>query len=106
MKKIEFISYDGEYPALCHGKLIVSIDGKEVSFGYTDIADYPRFWRSGGSVSFDEDWGEHVDCLCDWELAVSECNKKDYPSEIFEILPNILEVMNENVPGGCCGGCV
>ena len=108
MKNIKFVSYSGEYPALCAGTLVVEIDGKIVTFGWSDPCNqiYPRFWQSGGSVSFDDEWNECVDCLCDWELSVSEYNKKDYPPEIFEILPNVLEVMNENVPGGCCGGCV
>lgn len=114
MNNIEFISYNGAYPNLCNGKLIVKIDGKEVSFGRTtklfswekdeDLADYPRFWRSGGGVSFDEDWMEFVDGPCDWEM--SSPSKKDYPPEIWKMLIDILKVMNENVPGGCCGGCV
>lgn len=114
MKNIKFISYNGEYPNLCSGKLVVKIDGKEVSFGQTtkfwswekdeELADYPRFWRSGGSVSFDEDWNEFVDSYCDWEM--SSPDEKDYPPEIWKLLPDILNVMNENVDGGCCGGCV
>jgi hypothetical protein len=111
MKNIKFVSYDGAYPNLCSGRLVVEIDGKEVSFGYTTsfftedkLADYPRFWCSGGSVSFDEDWNEFVDSYCDWEM--SSPNEKDYPPEIWKLLPDILEVMNKNVDGGCCGGCV
>lgn len=69
-----------------------------------ELADYPRFWCSGGSVSFDDDWNEEVIGYCDWEM--SSPIEKDYPPEIWKILPNILEVMNENVTGGCCGGCV
>ena len=92
--------------------VVVKIDGKEVSFGFTtpsfftdgELADYPRFWCSGGSVSFDDDWNEEVIGYCDWEM--SSPIEKDYPPEIWKILPNILEVMNENVTGGCCGGCV
>ena len=113
MNKIEFVSYDGGYPNLCSGKLVVKIDDKEVSFGRTTklrwedgegLADYPRFWCSGGSVSFDENWMEHVDSYCDWEM--SSPSEKDYPPEIWKLLPDILKVMNENVDGGCCGGCV
>jgi hypothetical protein len=44
-----------------------------------------------------------VDGPCDWEISAI---KKDYPSEIWKILPDVLKVMNENVEGGCCGGCV
>lgn len=109
--EIKFKSYDGAYPNLCHGRLVVEIDGKEISFGYTtpgflisedELSDYPRFWSSGGSVSFDEDWTECV-LPGPWELAASE---KDYPPEIWGILPDIIDIMNEKVPWGCCGGCV
>ncbi len=31
--KIDEIRYDGEYPCLCHGSLVVVIDGKEYDFG-------------------------------------------------------------------------
>ena len=114
---IEFVSYDGAYPNLCSGKLIVRINGKEVSFGQTKkfwswetddmMADYPKFWRSGGSVSFDEDWSEEVIGGVDWEMCLSEDEmEKYYPKRIRKLLPDILAVMNENVYGGCCGGCV
>ena len=113
MTKIEFVSYDGAYPNLCSGKLTVKIDGKEVSFGRTTklwwedgkgLADYPRFWCSGGSVSLGEDYTEEVIGRCDWEMSAPI--EKDYPSEIWKLLPDILKVMNENVEGGCCGGCM
>lgn len=107
---IEFISYNGVYPNLCSGTLVVKIDDKEVSFGRTtkflnceEVANYPSFWCSGGSVSFDKNWNEHVNSHCDWEMIGYE---KDYPPEIWKILPDILNVMNENVEGGCCGGCI
>ena len=114
MKNIKFVSYDGAYPNLCSGRLVVEIDGKEVSFGFTTpsfftedkLADYPRFWCSGGSVSFDDEWNECVIPDCEWELCVNESERKNYPPEIFEILPDILNLMNEHVMGGCCGGCV
>lgn len=31
--KIEFVSYDGEYPNLCSGVFTVKLDGVETSFG-------------------------------------------------------------------------
>ena len=78
---IEFKSYDGAYPNLCSGKLVVKINGKEVSFGKTrkfwswdkdeDLADYPKFWISGGSCGFDEDWNEYVFSHWDWEMSAS-----------------------------------
>jgi hypothetical protein len=112
MNKIEFVSYNGKYPNFCSGKLVVKIDDKEVSFGRTtklaglkdeELADYPKFWCSGGGISFTESWYEPFRPHYDWEMFGSE---KDYPPEIWKLLPDILKVMNENVDGGCCGGCV
>lgn len=121
MAKIEFVLYDGAYPVLCSGKLIVRIDGKEVSFGQTkhypglntpdQLADYPSFWHSGGSCGFDGDYSEEI-VISDipWELSWDDDTvdyyRKEYPPEIWEIIPEILKVMNEHVPGGCCGGCL
>ena len=100
---INFISYDGAFPTLCFGTLVVALDGKKVAFGDTDTADYPAFWTSGGSVSFDENWMEKVTEGA-WEM--SSAVEKDYPPDIWKALPAILDVMNANVPHGCCGGCV
>jgi hypothetical protein len=112
-EKIEFVSYNGKYPNLCSGKLVVKIDGKEVSFGQTTeawnlpegekLANYPRFWCSGGSIRFKMDYSDYRIVHGDWELIGSE---NDYPPEIWKLLPDILRVMNENVESGCCGGCV
>lgn len=103
---IEFVSYSGEYPCLCYGKLVVKIDGKETSFGsgFDLDADYPSFWGSGGSTGFVDqvDW-EPVVTKGEWQL---EACKKSYPEEIWKIMPDLLGVMNENVRHGCCGGCL
>lgn len=104
--KIEFVSYSEKYPCLCFGKLVVKIDGKEVSFG--SIAgvktDYPAFWESGGTCGFVDqiDW-EPVVTKGKWQL---DAYKKNYPKKILKILPDVLEVMNANVAYGCCGGCL
>lgn len=53
--KIEFVSYSGEYPALCCGRLVVKVGGKEISFESGDTgADYPAFWASGGTTGSPE----------------------------------------------------
>ncbi len=103
---IEFVSYDGCYPNLCSGDLIVKIDGVEHTFGgygpFEDEHHYPKFWESGGSVSFDDEWCEHIS-QGPWILMAE---KGEYPTHIYDLLPKILKVMNKNVPHGCCGGCV
>lgn len=86
---VEFVSYDGKYPNLCSGTLTLRIDGKEVSIH--------RCLCSGGSVWFDEDWNEHVECGA-WGL--------DLPEEYQQYEEQIADVVNENVPWGCCGGCI
>lgn len=46
---VKFISYDGKYPNLCRGVLILNIDGKNYSFGYNwnRETDFTSFWYSG-----------------------------------------------------------
>ena len=103
---IEFVSYSGEYPNLCSGILTVKIDGVEHTFGgygpFEDEHHYPKFWTSGGSVWFDEDWNDYCS-QGPWEL---NAERGEYPPEIYDLLPKVLEVMNEHVPEGCCGGCI
>lgn len=98
--KIEFVSYDGEYPCLCFGHLILKIDGEIFEFGDDN---YPKFWTSGGSVSFDEDWNEEV-LPGDWDWLCMDEDKM--PEVVMENKERIMEIFNENVPPGCCGGCV
>lgn len=105
---VEFVSYDGAYPNLCRGVLTVKVDGKEYKFGYYwDRKDGEElldpFWASGGCVSFDNEWNESVTQDA-WVL--SDFKKSNYPPEIGDRIEDILEVMNQNVPYGCCGGCV
>ena len=107
--KIEFVSYDGEWPNLCRGYFIVKIDGKEYKFGRvwddkdnTDILE--EFWISGGSVTFDKDWNENVSSG-PWELEFG-LKKEKYPEVVQECLEDLIRIFNENVPEGCFGGCV
>lgn len=109
---IKFVDYDGRFPNLCRGILTLNIDGKNYTFGSqymnSDI-DFPKFWCSGGSVSFDSNWTESV-TSGDWELSLFfadsgeiEKAKSMFGENCFE---EFLKVMNENVEHGCCGGCV
>lgn len=89
---IEFISYDGRYPNLCSGTLSVKVNGK--------LYKLNNVLYSGGSVWFDENYCEHVDCG-EWRV-----NKSRIPDELDEYIDEIMFVVNENVEYGCCGGCV
>lgn len=118
--RVKFISYTGEYPNLCSGVLTLEIDGKEYKFGHNytmyhfhkDInawvqededpqnPNFNSFWTSGGSVTFDEDWDSVVE-QGEWKIDVEEL-----PEQFWGVADEIDRVFNENVPFGCCGGCV
>lgn len=90
---IEFVEYDGCYPNLCSGDLIISVNGLR----YT-IKKYSLI--SGGSVWFDDDWNEHV------EHGLWTIREDALPDELKIHKEKIEKVINENIPEGCCGGCV
>jgi hypothetical protein len=90
--KVEFVSYDGDYPNLCSGTLVMSVDGNLWKFDSHSLS-------SGGSVSFDDNWSEEV---TDGEWGIHTW-PDDYPEEAED---RTVELVNENVHWGCCGGCV
>lgn len=95
VERVEFVSYNGEYPNLCSGLLVVKIDGVEVKFGGSD---HTGFWCSGGCIKGDNNcnmWAERGE----WELGHIEDEFKDVAEEL-------IRVFNENVEHGCCGGCI
>lgn len=99
-KSVEFLSYTGAYPNLCCGMLTLKINGVIATFGVSMDAQYPEFWCSGGRVWFDRDWCDHV------ESGPWQFNEKKLP-EIYRPFANeIFAAFNENVPHGCCGGCI
>lgn len=66
------------------------IDGENVTF--------PKYcMHSGGCVTFDEDWQEHITEGM-WSV--------DVPEKFAARKDEIERIVNENVPWGCCGGCV
>jgi len=86
------IEYDGTYPSLCSGKLVVTINGKRWDFP-------PYCLVSGGSVWFDEEGQEHVESGA-WTVS-------DWP-EGFLVGQRaaVVDAINAHIPMGCCGGCV
>lgn len=114
MAKIEFVDYTGCYPNLCRGVLTVLIDGKEYKFGHeSEDFDWKtckykdnnlsQFWYSGGSVRRDEDWNMWAE-EGSWQL--DEDSHEDYGEEIKALFPDLIKIFNDNVPQGCCGGCI
>lgn len=103
---IKFIKYTGEYPNLCYGILTLDIDGDIVEFGY-DYNDlnykfrYPPFWVSGGCCRFNEDYSEAYVSQEPWEL-----NDFNIPEKYKYLSHELIDIFNENVHYGCCGGCL
>lgn len=87
---VEFVSYDGEWPNLCRGTLVLKINGKKRVFP-------PGSLCSGGSVWFSDNWEPHIEKGL-WSVSVPD-DLKDYTAAIEKCV-------NENVEHGCCGGCV
>ena len=91
-KGIEVVCYDGAWPNLCSGTLVMAVNGKLYTFASHALS-------SGGSVSFDEEWQEDV---TDGEWGVNE-----WPEGFPEDCKNdALDCINSSIPWGCCGGCV
>ncbi|MEZ3438640.1 MAG: hypothetical protein K1W18_07150 [Oscillospiraceae bacterium] len=89
-QRVKFISYTGKYPNLCSGVLTLENDG-----------NYEAFWSSGGGCGFYNDYANaYVDSGA-WEIDVSAL-----PEELRPFAAEIDEVFNDNVPQGCCGGCL
>ena len=91
--KINFISYSGSFPNLCCGVLIIEIDKTRYELAGVMV--------SGGSVYFSDDYrNEHIE-EGDWFIPESRL-----PDNLKSLVTEITEVVNENVPKGCCGGCL
>lgn len=91
MKTIK-IKYDGSYPNLCSGNLIVYIGEQEYKFPEHCL-------ESGGSVTFDENWSEEI---TEGAWTITEY-PQNFPEEYKE---KLLEIINDEIEWGCCGGCV
>ena len=88
MNRVEFVSYDGRYPNLCSGVLVLKLDGKKVTF--------PRYsLSSGGGLDDEYETYEGAWSIDRWPLGFPEECKKE-----------ATEVVNLNVEHGCCGGCI
>ncbi|MBR4625475.1 MAG: hypothetical protein IKO56_08075 [Alphaproteobacteria bacterium] len=117
---VKFVSYTGKYPNLCSGVLTLEIDGKQYKFGhnfmnnhYDDVKkkwvqtdedennpNFDSFWHSGGSCYFTKDYQDIVETN-EWNINVEEL-----PEKFKELAEEIDIVFNDNVPWGCCGGCL
>lgn len=96
MERVEFVSYDGEYPCLCMGTLVLKIDGK--------IYDNIKI-SSGGWCGFDEDYIDKVE-EGPWIISYNSIDDDEELKLVKSLEKEITEVVNENIPWGCCGGCL
>lgn len=100
MSHVEFISYTGKYPNLCSGTLTLKIDGVEYKFHaweYDNKTVFPKFWSSGGGIR------ENYEGTYEGEWQI---NVNDIPEQFRKYAREIDAAFNENVPYGCCGGCI
>lgn len=97
---VEFISYDGKYPNLCGGRLVLGINGIPYTFGYKRN-DHEPFWSSGGKTGFRGQYNDAYVLKDEWIINVDVL-----PVEIRKYANEIIEEFNNNVPYGCCGGCL
>ena len=102
MARVEFVDYTGDYPCLCSGEVTLKIDGQVVKFVRykceSEESGKPYLsLTSGGHCYFDDEWNDHV---IDGPWGI------DLDPRYAELEDEILEVINSNIPWGCCGGCL
>lgn len=89
MNKVKFVSYTGKWPNLCSGTLTLKVNGQLRT-------DFELI--SGGGCGFDNHWEDSWISNGSWTVIV--------PDDLKDLKDEITEVVNENVPEGCCGGCL
>jgi hypothetical protein len=86
------LEYDGKYPNFCAGRLFITVDSVRYDFGDHCLC-------SGGYVWFDKEWDEQIESgpwsIEDWPVGFPEHLKEE-----------VLFLVNQEIPWGCCGGCV
>lgn len=76
------------------GHLIVTIDDVVYDFGTNVLS-------SGGGICRDEEWNMWAE-YGEWDIY-----EDSWPEGFPEIYKeSVLEKINEEIPHGCCGGCI
>lgn len=127
---IEFVSYEGKFPNLCEGLLVVRIDGRLYAFSPYYDSMYRSFWnrfnrtealeddsitkvsgfylRSGGYIDWGED-GENPKIVKRKWIIDDKAMKLENGVRFIlsgEQKSELEKVINQNIELGCCGGCV
>lgn len=89
--KVKFISYDGKWPCLCNGTLVIEVNGK--------IYELKNVLISGGNVFCNEE--EEGATKGKWSI-----DDTFLPRKLKPYAKEITGEVNCNVPWGCCGGCI
>lgn len=87
------IEYDGSYPNLCRGWLIVTIDGVVYDFGEFCL-------ESGGRTYFSDNYTNSHILHGEWTISNWPDN---FPEELKD---SVIEAINNKITHGCCGGCL
>lgn len=85
---VQLVSYDGHFPNLCSGTLVLCIDGEKVTF--------PKYCLTSGGCAYIDEYGDENVTSGFWKVEVPS-KYKDYREEIERIV-------NKYIPHGCCGG--
>lgn len=128
---VEFISYDGKYPNLCGGLLVLKIYNKLYAFCQfskkTSDDNSFHVWEKGSCIRNNQniikvynfslisggttDWTARNDNerikQGSWEVGLNHCyldNGDPFP--YMNMKSEIEKVINENIEQGCCGGCL
>lgn len=90
---LKFISYSGKWPALCVGTVVVKKDGKQY--------ELDNILSSGGCCGFNNDFTESYVETGRWKIW-----KACLPEELQDDYEELLDLVNDNIEHGCCGGCL
>ena len=124
--KVDFVSYSGRYPNLCRGILKLMINDELHIFGdysteewvqdengvyhFKDEYHHDKILVSTGSCGFTENYSKSFIKTGKWEIDrenLPEQFTKDMTEKRKEMFIRAIEdVVNENIPFGCCGGCI
>lgn len=90
---LEFVSYDGKYPTLCDGRLILKDADTGTFYRLDDVLMCDAYASSpaGATKSCTGPWKVYEDAL---------------PKDLIPYINEITSIANEYVEHGHCGGCV
>jgi hypothetical protein len=86
------IKYDGKWPNLCNGTLEVKLSDKTY---------FIKGLRSGGSAGVDSSSHDYCYQGC-WTIEDDKW-PSDFPEEKKE---ELIQLINDQITLGCCGGCI